>query len=81
MIETIFRDNDGVLVDTEGLFFRANQETLAAVGIALRWEKFEEISLVSRKGMLWLAADPGAVADGGLTAESNAIIHRTTLGI
>jgi beta-phosphoglucomutase-like phosphatase (HAD superfamily) len=34
MIQAIFWDNDGVLVDTEGLFFRANEETLAGVGIS-----------------------------------------------
>jgi len=36
MIKTIFWDNDGVLVDTEGLFFRANQEILAGLGIPLQ---------------------------------------------
>ena len=59
MIKAIFWDNDGVLVDTEGLFFRANLETLAGVGITLRWEQFEEISLARGESVLRLAADPG----------------------
>ena len=59
MIKAIFWDNDGVLVDTEGLFFRANQETLAGVGISLQWEQFEEISLARGESVLRLAADPG----------------------
>ena len=58
MIKAIFWDNDGVLVDTEGLFFRANQEILAGVGITLRWEQFEEISLARGESVLRLAADP-----------------------
>ena len=29
---TILWDNDGVLVDTEGLYFRATQEVLRTVG-------------------------------------------------
>lgn len=62
MIKAIFWDNDGVLVDTEGLFFRANEETLAGVGITLRWEQFEEISLTKGGSVLQLAAVPGTDA-------------------
>jgi beta-phosphoglucomutase-like phosphatase (HAD superfamily) len=35
MIKTIFWDNDGALVDTEHLYFRATQHVLATVGIPL----------------------------------------------
>lgn len=62
MIKAIFWDNDGVLVDTEGLFFRANLETLAGVGISLKWQQFEEISLARGESVLRLAADPGTDA-------------------
>jgi len=62
MIKAIFWDNDGVLVDTEGLFFRANEETLAGVGITLRWEQFGEISLTKGGSVLQLAAVPGTDA-------------------
>ena len=33
MIEAILWDNDGVLVDTEGLFFQATQEVLARADV------------------------------------------------
>jgi len=59
MIKAIFWDNDGVLVETEGLFFKANQETLAGVGVSLQWEQFEEISLGRGGSVLQLAAKPG----------------------
>lgn len=59
MIKAIFWDNDGVLVDTEGIFFRANQEILSGLGISLRWEQFEEISLVRGESVIRLAAKPG----------------------
>ena len=62
MIKAIFWDNDGVLVDTEGIFFRANQETLADLGISLGWEQFEEISLVRGGSVLQLAQKPGTEA-------------------
>ena len=42
---TILWDNDGVLVDTEGLYFRATQTALRKVGIDLTPEQFKEISL------------------------------------
>jgi len=62
MIKALLWDNDGVLVDTEGIFFRANQETLAGVGISLQWEQFEEISLVRGGSVLQLAEKPGTDA-------------------
>jgi HAD superfamily hydrolase (TIGR01509 family) len=62
MIKAIFWDNDGVLVDTEGLFFRANQEILAGAGICLGWEQFAEISLTRGESVLQLAAKPGTDA-------------------
>lgn len=62
MVKAIFWDNDGVLVDTEGIFFRANLETLAGVGISLQWEQFEEISLTRGGSVLQLAEKPGTDA-------------------
>ena len=44
---TILWDNDGVLVDTEGLYFRATQTVLATVGINLTPEQFKDISLTA----------------------------------
>ena len=52
MIEAILWDNDGVLVDTEGLYFRATRETLARAGADLSLEQFIDFSL--RRGQsIW----------------------------
>lgn len=57
LIEAIFWDNDGVLVDTEELYFEASREALARVGIALSHEQFVEISLTAGQSLMSLAAD------------------------
>ena len=73
MIKAIFWDNDGVLVDTEGIFFKANSETLAGVGISLQWEQFEEISLRRGGSVLQLAAKPGTDAFYKLRRDRDAL--------
>lgn len=40
MFEWIFWDNDGVLMETEHLYFRACAETLRTEGVALSFEDF-----------------------------------------
>ncbi len=45
MIRAILWDNDGVLVDTEGLYFQAGQEVMATQGIELTREDFVAQSL------------------------------------
>jgi HAD superfamily hydrolase (TIGR01509 family) len=60
---TILWDNDGVLVDTEGLYFRATQTVLATVGIHLTPEQFKEISLRRGESTFKLAAEAGIGAD------------------
>jgi HAD superfamily hydrolase (TIGR01509 family) len=59
MIKAIFWDNDGVLVDTERLFFLATQHVLATVGIQLTKEQYIELFLVQGKGAWHLAAETG----------------------
>ena len=59
---TILWDNDGVLVDTEGLYFRATQTVLQTVGIDLTVEQFKEISLRRGESTFALAADHGIQA-------------------
>jgi HAD superfamily hydrolase (TIGR01509 family) len=44
-------DNDGVLVDTEGLYFRATRDVLAQVGIDLTESQFVALFLVSNQGI------------------------------
>lgn len=45
MIRNILFDNDGVLVDTEHIFYEANCEMLAEYGIVLAERDFAELSL------------------------------------
>lgn len=59
MFDFILFDNDGVLVDTEGLYFRANREVLADVGIALDEEAYAELFLRSGRGAWHLAEASG----------------------
>lgn len=46
MLKTILFDNDGVLVDTEGVFFEANRQMLKKFGLDLSEKEFAQISLV-----------------------------------
>lgn len=55
MTECIFWDNDGVLVDTEPLYFQATAEVLDDIGIVLERDQFIDISLVQGKSVLDLA--------------------------
>jgi len=59
MVKAIFWDNDGVLVDTERLYFLATQRVLASVGIPLTKEDYIELFLVEGKGAWHLAEGKG----------------------
>ncbi len=50
-IEFILWDNDGVLVDTERLYFEANQAVLAPFGLNLTQSMFQEYWLKRSKGL------------------------------
>lgn len=56
---TILWDNDGVLVDTEGLYFRATQAVLKTVGVPLTAEQFMDISMRRGESTLRLATKFG----------------------
>jgi HAD superfamily hydrolase (TIGR01509 family) len=60
MIKAIFWDNDGVLVDTEPLYFQATREVLAEAGVVLSREEFIRISLREGRSAFDLARDQGA---------------------
>jgi HAD superfamily hydrolase (TIGR01509 family) len=60
MIKAIFWDNDGVLVDTERLYFIATQRVLAGVGVSLSQEQYIDLLLVQGKPPWYLAAEKGA---------------------
>jgi HAD superfamily hydrolase (TIGR01509 family) len=59
MIKAIFWDNDGVLVDTEKLYYRANKETFAKMGIELSEELYIEFFLKQSLGTWHLAQAKG----------------------
>jgi HAD superfamily hydrolase (TIGR01509 family) len=56
---TVFWDNDGVLVDTEGLYFQATCDVLQTVGVPLTEDQFKEISLRRGESCFCLAAERG----------------------
>ncbi len=56
---TVLWDNDGVLVDTEGLYFRATQAVLRTIGIDLTPEQYKEISLRRGESTFQLALEAG----------------------
>ena len=56
---TILWDNDGVLVDTEGLFFQATRTILRTVGVELAREQYIEHSLRRGTSTFELAAAIG----------------------
>lgn len=53
-------DNDGVLVETEGLYFDASRRVLAEWGVNLTREQFQEVSLRQGRSTLDLAIANGA---------------------
>ncbi len=59
MVEAILWDNDGVLVDTECLFFESTRRTLAAIGIQLSGEQFLDLSMRQGRSAFELAIDRG----------------------
>jgi HAD superfamily hydrolase (TIGR01509 family) len=63
MIKAIFWDNDGVLVDTERLYFIATQRVLAGVGVSLSQEQYIDLLLVQGKPPWYLAAEKGATPE------------------
>lgn len=63
MIKAIFWDNDGVLVNTEHLYYLATQRVLATVGVHLTKEQYIEFLLVQGKGAWHLAAEKGVTPD------------------
>lgn len=59
MIEALFWDNDGVLVDTEHLYFEATRQVLATVDIRLSEDDYRELFLQQGRGAWHLAEARG----------------------
>ena len=62
-MKAILWDNDGVLVDTEELYFRATREGLAELDIELRVEDFIDISLRRGASCFDLAYERGLATE------------------
>jgi HAD superfamily hydrolase (TIGR01509 family) len=65
MIKALFWDNDGVLVETEHLYFRATQHVLETIGVALTEADYIQLFLVEGRGAWHLAAEHG-IASGDI---------------
>jgi HAD superfamily hydrolase (TIGR01509 family) len=63
MVEAILWDNDGVLVDTEKLFFQSTRDTLASVGVELTFEQFLDLSMRQGRSTFDLLAGCGLPPD------------------
>jgi HAD superfamily hydrolase (TIGR01509 family) len=59
-IEMIFWDNDGVLVETEPLYFQATCEVFAELGVTLSRQDYEETYLRDNRGAWHLLGDCAA---------------------
>jgi HAD superfamily hydrolase (TIGR01509 family) len=63
MLKAILWDNDGVLVDTEGLYFEATRQTLADAGVELTRALYADISLRQGRSAFDLLRERGASDD------------------
>jgi HAD superfamily hydrolase (TIGR01509 family) len=59
MIRAVFWDNDGVLVDTEKIYFQATRELLLQAGVMLTPALFKRISLDEGRSAFDLAEEKG----------------------
>lgn len=78
MIRAIFWDNDGVLVDTERLYFQATRQVLQSAGMELTTEMFVELFLVRAIGPWHLLREKGISETDiqGMREERNRIYGR-----
>jgi HAD superfamily hydrolase (TIGR01509 family) len=58
-IRAILWDNDGVLVDTERLYYQATREVMASVGVELTEAMYVQLFLVEGRGAFHLAEEKG----------------------
>lgn len=69
----IFWDNDGVLVDTEVLYYEANRQVLAGLGVELTVEQFRELYMKDTIGGWHLVAGLSAEDVEAKRAERNRV--------
>jgi HAD superfamily hydrolase (TIGR01509 family) len=77
-VEAILWDNDGVLVETEHLYFEATRLVLSSSGISLSQEQYVELFLVQGRGAWHLVEERGASPSdvSRLRDERNALYAR-----
>ena len=77
-VHAILWDNDGVLVDTEHLYFQATEHVLASAGVELTEPQYIEHFLVEGRGAWHLLEERGAGEDeiARLRQERNALYGR-----
>ncbi|HEY1801905.1 MAG TPA: HAD family phosphatase [Terriglobales bacterium] len=63
MVEAILWDNDGVLVDTERLYFQATRQALARARIELTLDLYKDISLRQGRSLFSLVDKKGWTAE------------------
>lgn len=63
MVEAILWDNDGVLVDTECLYFRATGQALKKAGVELTLEQYKDVSLHQGQSLFSLVVESGLMAE------------------
>jgi len=82
MFNTVLWDHDGVLVDTERLYYRATDEVLARFGVQLGFEQYRQFHLVEARGSWHLITSRGASnrTVAVLRRERNEIYRRMLLG-
>jgi HAD superfamily hydrolase (TIGR01509 family) len=71
MKKFILFDNDGVLVDTEKYYFKANQELFQSLGYKLSLETYKDISLRAGKSVLDFFMSKGYSKDDILNLRNN----------
>lgn len=80
----ILWDNDGVLVDTETLYFEASRSVLAEMGFELTRERFVDLSLVQGKSAFEVAAERGLAPEEvaeGVARRNELYLERLKLGV
>lgn len=76
MFDGIFWDNDGVLMETEHLYYQANAAALAQAGVTLTLDDFRRISLRQGESVLDLAAGRGEEATTALRRVRDELYYR-----
>jgi HAD superfamily hydrolase (TIGR01509 family) len=82
VVDAIFWDNDGVLVDTEHLYFEATRRVLGSAGIELSEDDYRELFLVQGRGAWHLAEARGLPAStvDALKEQRNALYAELIAG-